>query len=175
MTDEYKPTAWDAAIDFVLGWEGGYVNDLDDPGGETKYGISKRAYPALDIAALTQEQALEIYKRDYWNPIAGDELPPKVALAVFDCAVNQGAGKAARLLQVCLGVVVDGWIGPKTVGAAHKADQAALLTQYLARRAMEYARIITENQRLRKFGLGWMRRLFMLADLVLEDEVDPVG
>jgi hypothetical protein len=58
---------FERAVAFVLRHEGGYVNDPRDPGGETKYGISKRAYPRLDIKGLTEADAKEIYRRDYWE------------------------------------------------------------------------------------------------------------
>ena len=60
---------FDAAFDRLIWHEGGYANDPDDPGGETNWGISKRAYPNLVIKALTREQAREIYQRDFWNRI----------------------------------------------------------------------------------------------------------
>ena len=50
----------------TLDHEGGYVNDPTDPGGETNYGISKRAYPKIDIKALTKHEAVKIYYKDYW-------------------------------------------------------------------------------------------------------------
>ena len=61
-------------IDRVIESEGGYVNDPDDPGGETKYGISKRAYPEIVIKDLTIKQAKQIYYEDYWTPSKADQL-----------------------------------------------------------------------------------------------------
>src|SRR5580704_9612285 len=83
----------------VLKSEGGYVNDPSDPGGETNLGISKRAYPDLDIASLTPETVAPIYKRDYWDRIAGDSLPSPLNYIAFDCAVNQGVGECQILLR----------------------------------------------------------------------------
>jgi len=74
----------------------GYVNDPHDPGGETKYGISKRAYPNVDIKGLTLDAAINIYYRDYW-PIASSLTFP-LNVCVFDCAVNQGQKRAAKFL-----------------------------------------------------------------------------
>lgn len=81
---------FDRAFVVVVGIEGGYVNDPADPGGETKFGISKRRYPDLNIAALTLDQAKAIYLRDYWNSHGLDALEYGKALLVFDCAVNGG-------------------------------------------------------------------------------------
>lgn len=82
-------------------YDDGYVNDPHDPGGETKYGISKRAYPSEDIQNLSLVRALELYYRDYWPVASGCEWP--LNLCVFDCAVNQGTKKAKDWLQNCDG------------------------------------------------------------------------
>jgi Glycosyl hydrolase 108 len=78
------------ALQFTSKWEGGYVNDPQDPGGVTKYGISKRSYPKLDIENLTREQANEIYYKDYWLTSGCDSLPGPLCLVAFDSAVNHG-------------------------------------------------------------------------------------
>ena len=88
------------ALNFVLRWEGGYTNDPTDPGGETKYGISKRAYPHLNIKALTKEQAAQIYAKDYWDAAGCNECSePKLAIALFDAAVNVGVGRVKKWLK----------------------------------------------------------------------------
>ena len=79
----------------VVEREGGYVNDPDDPGGETKYGISKKAYPKVDIKHLTLDDAVEIYKNDYWLPAKVEQLPEGLQGQYFDMVVNQGKVKAA--------------------------------------------------------------------------------
>lgn len=86
------------ALDQLLKSEGGYVNDPNDPGGETNLGISKRAYPDLDIASLTPESVAPIYKRDYWDKIDGDLLTSPLNYIAFDCAVNQGVSAAKSIL-----------------------------------------------------------------------------
>ena len=82
------------ALGFVLRWEGGYCNHPSDPGGETNFGISKRAYPDVDIKALTKFEAGQIYRKDYWDKIGGDDLPWPMDICVFNCAVNCGRGRA---------------------------------------------------------------------------------
>ena len=77
-------------ISHVLAAEGGLVNDPKDPGGVTKFGISQRSYPALDIRALSLDEAKAIYQRDYWAPIQGERLPAGLDLLVLDHAVNAG-------------------------------------------------------------------------------------
>lgn len=121
------------ALAFTLGEEGGYVNDPRDPGGETNFGISKRAYPAEDIASLTKERAQSLMVRDYWNPCRCAHLPQKLATAVFDFAVNSGVSRAVKELQKVLGVGVDGIVGPATIAASWLTTDADLET-YLWRR-----------------------------------------
>ena len=158
------------ALNFVLSdhIEGGFSDDPEDPGnwtggakdsGElrgTKYGISAKAYPQLDIRALRYDEVVGIYWRDYWVKIRGDDLPPRVAFAVFDCAVNQGVAAAAQMLQASVGADVDGIIGPATISAVRQREQTDVLVDFLARRAVRYASLST----FKRFGRGWMRRLF---------------
>jgi len=87
------------ALDFTLQWEGSYVNDPDDKGGETKWGISKRAYPEVDIKNLTREEALRIYQRDYWIAAGCDSLSYPMNVVVFDSAVNCGVARAKAWLR----------------------------------------------------------------------------
>ncbi len=86
------------AIEFVLKWEGGYIWDKNDPGGETKYGISKRFHQNLDIKNLTIDQAKEIYYHEYWQPANGDLLLWPLSLCVFNVAVLSGVKKAREIL-----------------------------------------------------------------------------
>jgi lysozyme family protein len=149
--------AFDKAFNWIISAEGGYVNDPHDPGGETKYGISKRAYPFVDIPNLTLDQAKDIYQKT-WDSIHGDELPYPLNTLVFDCAVNQGRGAAVQALQRVLGVDVDGMVGPETVKAA-QATQATILVDYLTYRALLYSAL----PGFKEYGKGWFNRLFRLS------------
>ncbi len=160
---------WDAAIAFVLNAEGGYTLDPNDPGGETKYGISKKAYPSVDIKNLTMQQAMEIYHKDYWLPCSGDDLPTGFAIATFDCGVNQGTTKAKRLLQMALEVEVDGVIGIGTLTAAAKAAPWRV-KRLLSLRLAEYARLMHENPNLLVFAVDWFYRVISLSKLLFELE-----
>lgn len=146
---------FDAIIDRVLSHEGGYVNDPRDPGGETKFGIAKRSYPNLDIRALTREQAVEIYRRDFWQRVQGDKLPRAVAFQVLDAAVNHGAGNAVRWLQRAAGVADDGVIGPISLAAVSRADPADLVLLFNAERLSFYTKLSTFDA----FGRGWANRV----------------
>ena len=81
---------FDILVKKVLKHEGGYVNDPSDPGGETKYGISKRAFPDLDIKNLTEEQAILIYYDEYWLDAKVDKLPDELHEIYLDMVVNMG-------------------------------------------------------------------------------------
>lgn len=130
--------AFRKAVALILKHEGGYVHDPRDPGGETNFGISKRAYPHEDIKAMTAERAAFLYHRDYWQAIRGDELPYPLALITFDMAVNAGVGAAIRLLQRALKVEADGKLGPVTLAAA-KAAGPEVATRLTRHRITYYA------------------------------------
>jgi lysozyme family protein len=145
--------SFDFALAVILKHEGGYVNHPSDPGGETNFGISKRAYPSLNIKTLTKEQAGEIYRRDYWDPIKGDSLPLMLSIFAFDTAVNMGVSRAAHMLQGAAGVTQDGVIGPKTLKACQKAPQA-VLERMATLRIIRY----TQLDKFDVFGRGWITR-----------------
>lgn len=151
---------FDVALALLLRLEGGYVDDPADPGGETKFGISKRAYPGLDIGALTEADAAAIYRRDFWDALRCDTLPPALAVCLFDAAVNQGRNAAIRLLQRAVGAKEDGVLGPDTLARAASA-QAVQIDDFMARRAKRYAELSTVST----YGLGWFRRLMAVHRL----------
>jgi lysozyme family protein len=148
--------AFDAAFSVIVGEEGGHVRDSADPGGETKYGISKRAYPSLDIAALTLEDARAIYRRDYWDRNRCGEMPWRWALALFDAAINQGGG--VRWAQLALSTIADGAIGPETLALMARAPDDDYRA-FLAIRAEAYA----HAAKFATYGHGWLKRLFRIA------------
>lgn len=161
---------FEQAVAFVLAdrIEGGYVNDPRDPGGETNFGISKRAYPGENIRELTRAGAISIYHRDYWQACACDALPPALGVATFDCAVNQGTGVAVRLLQTALRVKADGIVGPRTLAAAQAADVFEVLMDLLSWRLRRYA--FTANASV--YMRGWSKRvLYLLHFLMNQVEV----
>jgi lysozyme family protein len=143
------------AMPMLLEFEGGYVNDPRDPGGETKYGISKRAYPKEDIKDMTLERAYEIYRRDYWEPILADQLPPRLRFPLFDTAVNCGVKQAVKLLQKTVGTTQDGVLGPKTLQAVWGMEQNKLAANFLGNRLQFLTSLNTFNT----FGRGWAKRV----------------
>jgi len=139
---------YDTAFSMVIGHEGGFTEHRNDRGNwtsgimgqgqlkGTKYGISAMAYPSLDIKNLTLQQAKDIYKRDYWDKVSGDQLPPLVAFNVFDGAINSGIGRSARWLQMAVGATPDGAIGPATLRAVAAQDERRTVTLYCAERLL---------------------------------------
>ena len=146
---------FDYFIERVLTHEGGYVNDPRDPGQETRWGISKRSYPAVDIRNLTRAQAIDIYRRDFWQRVRGDELPREFAFQALDAAVNHGIGNAVRWMQRAAGVADDGVIGPVTLAAVQRAQPADLVLRFNAERLRFYAKLTTFST----FGRGWVNRV----------------
>lgn len=146
---------FDEAFDRLIGHEGGYVNDPNDPGGETNWGISKRSYPNVNIKTLTRDQAKEIYRRDFWQRIHGDKLYDGVAFQVFDFAVNSGIETAIRALQRAIGVADDGHFGP----VSHQRAAAMSESDQIMRLNAERLEFMTRLSNWRHHGAGWTRRV----------------
>lgn len=158
---------FDKAIEITLKFEGGLSDHVNDRGGLTKYGVSQKAYPGIDIRALTLEKAKEIYKRDYWNPCHCNELMWPVNLCMFDHAVNSGVSAAKSFLQDTLKVKVDLKIGPKTIASANLANPIDLSKRLLDARLIRFVSIVKHSPSNQlDFLLGWMRRINELYFIV---------
>jgi len=143
----------------TLEFEGGYVNDPEDAGGETKYGISKRQYPTLDIKNLTKEKAIEIYKKDYFDRIGLSAITDSsVSWKLFDIAVNMGTGTSVRLAQQVVGEKEDGVMGAKTLAAINQMDSTSFLKELSKKQLFRYADICAKTPSNIKFLKGWMNR-----------------
>lgn len=151
------------AIDITLKLEGEYTNNIQDPGGETKFGISKKAHPELDISRLTRTDAETLYKRNYWNPLKCDSIAWPMCLYLFDMGVNSGNMQAIKTLQKTLNIEVDGFVGLQTVDTANRASQDTI-SRYLTARVFFYQSLSSYAH----FGKGWIKRLFELQRLSLE-------
>lgn len=121
---------FDAAFEKLLGHEGGYTPGKGDPGGETCWGISKRSYPLLNIARLTQQDAKTIYLSDFWTPAGCDSVPASIAFDLFDMAVNSSVSRAVKTLQRTVGTTEDGKLGPMTLAAAARLDPARAVARF---------------------------------------------
>jgi len=183
---------FDDAFKIVLGFEGGYVNDPADQGGETNYGITyntlndaknKGWIPFnITIQNIQLEHAKIIYKKGYWDVIQADSLPHPLDLIMFDSAVNHGPGAAVKLLQKSLNALlrytelkVDGIIGPLTLraindyvglgstpGTPPNSNIRYLCIDVLLNRVELYSSIVNSNKSQEKFLKGWLNRVFKL-------------
>jgi lysozyme family protein len=138
---------FDRAFDLTMAFEGGEIvsNDPNDPGGLTKWGLSKKANPDLDIANLTREQAKEIYLNRYWEPAECDPMPYPLDILVFDCAVNCGVGTAKQMVK-------DAGFDP---------------LRYQLRRIGRYVDLCQKNPKLKTYFFGWVRRVHSLFTKIL--------
>ena len=143
------------AFEILIGHEGGHVDHPDDPGGETKFGISKRAYPEINIAGLTVDGAKAIYKKDYWDCVRADELPTPLRFLLFDGAVNAGVAQSIKWLQRAVGVRDDGVIGPVTMVAIKSIGSHKIASNFLGQRLKH----MTDLKQWDQFGRGWSRRI----------------
>ncbi len=149
-TDEFN-----TFFDRLISHEGGYVNDPNDAGGETKWGISKRSYPHLDIKILTRDDAKQIYYDDFWMHLDADNLYDGVAWQLFDFAVNSGIQTAIRAFQRALNVADDGMFGRISKTAATAMSE----TDQIMRINAERLDFMTRVNSWPNHGRGWARRI----------------
>ena len=178
---------FEQAFSIVIEVEKGFTSDGSDPGNwtggqvgvgllrGTKFGVSASAYPGVDIASLTLSDARAIYRRDFWDNMLGDRLPPRLSVLVFDAAVNCGLGRAAKWLQQVVGTSPDGVVGEETLQAVTLAEakvgDGALCAEFDALRLVFMASLPT----WRRFGLGWARRVCRLPYEAMTIKTIKVG
>lgn len=164
----------------ILKHEGGYVDDRFDPGGATNLGVTlatARAYKLdldgdgdvdkADVKALTPATVASVYHRGYWLASSADIAPSGLDYAVFDCAVNQGVGRAVRWLQQVAKVTPDGMIGPVSVKAIQTVDTGRAIKEFCRLREAHYRSLPTFG----RFGKGWLNRLNEVQAKALEDAI----
>lgn len=149
-------SSFDEAIGRVLENEGGLSQDKADPGGTTKYGISQRSYPNLDIVNLTVEQAKDIYRRDFWR-FSGVNSQA-IATKLLDASVNTGKIHPIRWAQEIVGTHVDGIYGADTEHHINLMDEVKFLSCFRQWWTNYYVDLVNKNPALNKFLDGWLRR-----------------
>ncbi|QKC96080.1 glycoside hydrolase family 108 protein [Mesorhizobium sp. NZP2298] len=151
------------ALALVLKSEGGWSDNLADPGGATMKGVTlanfrryvKADASKADLKKIGDDQVATVYRRFYWDAVLGAELPDGVDYAVFDFAVNSGPGRAAKYLQATVGVSQDGRIGPATLAAARERPAGIVIDQLCDARLEFLKRLPTWGA----FGRGWSDRV----------------
>jgi lysozyme family protein len=172
----------DMAIRNILEHEGGFVNHPNDPGGATNKGITIATFrqyikpngTIADLKALTVQQAVDVYKAEYWDAVQGDYLPSGVDYTVADYAVNSGPSLAAKALQAALIVKQDRVIGPQTIAAANAADPKSLIKK-INKNRLYFMKRIRGGNLWATFGKGWQRRVddVQSTSLALVDNKKP--
>ena len=159
---------FETAYNILMALEGGFVNHKYDRGGQTKFGISQRQYPDLDIKNLTKEKAMAITKKDYWDKLCCDNFHfDELQLEMLDYGFVAGTSRCARYLQQALNLIgydtkVDSIIGPQTVGNTNKATVKYGKSLVAALRGFEFEhfkRLAIKDETQKAFIKGWLARI----------------
>lgn len=161
---------WPRIIGEVLASEGGFVNDPQDKGGATNLGVTIANFRAYvkpdgtvdDLKALTRDQAATVFKRHYWQPVMGADLPDGVDYAVVDFAINSGNGP--KVVQRVVGAKSDGVFGPDTMSRV-KAISPALLVSQICDARLSYLRNLDGWDH---FGAGWSSRVEKVRKIAMQ-------
>jgi len=156
-------TNFDQAFRILIGHEGKFVNDPDDRGGATKYGVTQKTLSAWrgrpvsvdDVKNLELREAMDIFRQQYWDAVKADRLPSGVDFCVADMAYNSGPGKAAQVLQKALGIKVDGVVGAFTLDAAKKVNAVDLINRFCDARMA----FLKTTYGWAKYKNGWTNRV----------------
>lgn len=154
--------------EWVLKAEGGYSNNKKDPGGETKYGISKKQYPKVDIKSLTKKDAADIYYRDYWMKYCENfAAPDSFKMILFDMYINHNPKSVAKVLQKTINtyrernnlekIAEDGIIGKQTIANTREfliKNKEYFYDELLFERAFYYTSLASLFP---TFGRGWIK------------------
>jgi lysozyme family protein len=153
---------FDKCLAMLLEHEGGYVNNVNDRGGMTNLGVTRRVYEdwidrpvtEQEMRDLTPDDVAPIYKKNYWDRVKGDQLPSGVDWCAFDWAVNSGSGRPAKAIQRAVGATQDGAIGNQTLGLVAEKDPKFIIDYVYTVRQAFYESL----DDYKHFGRGWSRR-----------------
>ena len=184
------------AVRKVMKSEGGYVNDPDDPGGETYIGVTRVNYtnwegcPIIDMirqesvgegdfkknlkdSSELTEMVEKFYKTYYWDTIKGDDIDNQnIAECIFDFGVNVGVDASSKIAQVVVESKPDGIIGNNTLDAISKSDPDEFLMSFTCLRIARYAGICKRRPISEKYLLGWINRSLEVVGEILEKNPD---
>lgn len=151
-----------------LTFEGGKVDDPQDPGGRTAYGVTQRVYDGWrrnrhlmprDVFLITQDEISSIYAEGFWKKVCGDQLPDGVDIVVADGAINSGPSQSIKWVQRALGVRVDGVMGDATIAAIRAHPDHDALVAAICDRRLAFLKAL---KTFRRFGRGWTSRVQQL-------------
>lgn len=166
------------AFEKTIAHEGGYVNDPDDPGGETYKGVARKihskwlgwhtidllkrqsGFPAnLDTNEELQAEVENFYEIQFWNRISGSLIAEQaVANSIFDFAVNAGTSTSSVLAQAVAETPADGVIGKNSVEAINRMDADHFLAAFTVAKIARYVNIVKKRPTSRKYFFGWVIR-----------------
>lgn len=164
-----------AAFAWLIQDEGGFINDPEDPGGPTKFGITLqsltewrgRATPA-DVEALTFEDARAFYRQMYWDPMSLDACASDAcATCILDLSVLVGRRRGILAAQAATGTKEDGSMGPVTLAAINAAHEGCFVAEMTIWVATLLVRRTAESPTTSRFLAGWMARCFRLFRLAV--------
>jgi lysozyme family protein len=168
------PSTFHRWLDLELAFEGGLVDDPDDPGGRTNKGITQRTYDdwrkrrglsARDVADIANDEVEAIY-HERWLSVGADKLPEQIAIVAADAAVHHGAVQAIRFLERSVGhAKVDGRLDPDLIVAARTADPVKVAKSILDQRREFCAELIKKRPVLAKYT-GWAVRFDKLEKVI---------
>lgn len=157
----------DKIIEYTMHKEGGYVNDAQDLGGETKYGISAKTFKDVDIKNLTKEQAVQLYKDKYWNENIFPKIKDdRIRQKLFDMSVLMGHTQAVILLQRAMvasgrSIEIDGYFGKVTLKKLNECKNTeGLLWCFIGEIANYFRDVVQYNPSQAKFLKGWYNRTY---------------
>lgn len=169
---------FEKALELTIKAEGGYVNDPNDPGGETYKGIARSRNPKwqgwvnvdilknksrfpknLESDDDLQKKVKTLYESNYWDKIQGDQIVDQdIAESIFDFAVNAGPRTSSKLAQLAVAAKSDGVIGPKTLEKINQEDTRTFLAVFALAKIGRYVNICEKRSESRKYFFGWVRR-----------------
>ena len=185
-------TEFNEIIEEVLEAEGGFVNDPDDLGGATNFGVTQKSYSAFlgseasvdDVRNMTRDEAKECYKKDFWNPAKVDRLPDNLKHIYFDMVVNMGRKNAGKIIQQAVNtkknqslLEIDGIVGSGTLSHVESLTLKDVLVErsmFFANNCFDGARF-AKRTRQNKFLRGWIfHRVFHFLTYPLEDKIEEL-
>ena len=163
---------WNKSFDLVIVNEGGYVDNKLDPGGATNWGCTQAVWEGYighkvsidDMKALTKEDVKPLYKKRYWDAIHGDAIPSGLDYCLFDCAINSGVNRSAKIIQEIVGVFADGAIGNNTVSAITQLNPVTAINEFCDKRQA----FLESLKTFPVFGKGWSKRVSEVRTRALE-------